>query len=197
MTRPASSETMDIETLKAHVNMLKEELRCRLRQLIDLSKHPSLFVSEYFYNQRTVIDIETEQKLVKMVDDSEKSALINKIREWMIDSLIKHEDHLLEAYKQGERAPRNFPLIEQAIESRFDSDISKCHKCLDESSLISLYNYEYTAILAQIINETDKLKCEFLRNQTFFFYPTERNGFGVLVHLEDLYFSEYESLCIV
>lgn len=186
---------MDIETLKAHVSMLKGKLQSLLRDLIDLSKYPGLFVSEYFYIQRNSIDIETEQKLLKV--DCEKSELINKIREWMIESLTKHENQLLEAYKQGERAPRSFPLIEQAIESKFDSDISK-HKCHDESSMIALYNDEYNAILAQIMGEIDKLKSEFLNNQTFFFYPTtERNGFGVLVHLEDVYFDEYESQCIV
>ena len=184
---------MDIETLKAHASMLKDELECRLRQLIDLSKYPGLFLSEYFYNQRNTIDIETEQKLMKV--DGEKSELINKIREWMIESLAKHENRLLEPYRQGERAPRSFPAIRKAINSKFDSDMSK-FKCIDES-VISLYNDEYSGILMQIIDEMDKLKCEFLRNQTFFFYPTERNGYGVLVHLEDLYFNEYESQCIV
>ena len=74
---------------------MKGDLKTKLDQLFAIFSQPALFLSEYFYEIRNSIDIETEQILVELKKESRQAADINQTRASFVSILKEFEQVLL------------------------------------------------------------------------------------------------------
>lgn len=184
------------EIIKNEVKLLKDDLNKKYKELTDLSKLPTLFISDYFYSVRNEIDYEAERILEANGDENESlKDRVNQMRELMVNELNLNEKKLIEKaieLKNDSSIHLSIEHIKEYIFNLFDSDND------DSMKNVNLFELEtnYIKIINEIETEIIRLKCKYLLNQTFLFFKTSQNDFGILVIFEDNYLDTNEINCL-
>lgn len=177
---------MEIKLNSTYLELLKEDLKTTLKGLSVLKKSPENFVYDYFSMLRATIDATTE-RLLHVINESDKIERINKMHEWITYELIQHEKQCLvgcSKYLEQHSAEidQTYASIKEKISGKFKNSKSDVH-------------YDYKVVSLEIEAALNKLRGDLLQNQTFLFVKTSVNGYGLLIHFQDNYLSSHEIKC--
>ena len=176
---------------------LKQDLVNRLNDLVQLHKHPKLFISEYYYSIRNDVDIEAE-RLLMLASSSLNPEQINRIRGLMIDTLKRSEIECYQAAEDRDSSGTTNDLIAATLEQFTDriNQLDNHEKHLGITDVVKQVDTDnedkYLGVLTDLMKEIESFRRALLLGKTIFFLEREENGFGVLVTFEDIYLNELE-----
>ena len=143
------------------------ELTKKMKNVEQMVYQPGVYLSDYFYQLRNEIDIQTETLILA---DSKSEDELNQIRDEMLKEIEIHEKACLDTYKLVERSPK---VEEKLIE--FQERIKESHSFEQIETISDELNY---------CNEINSFQFELMKERKLFFLPSKVNAVGCLFVFE-------------
>ena len=184
---------------------LKDDLGDKLNYLLFLLDHPRLHITEFFFGLRNEIDVEAENRLNSAAYsfEQEKFLSINTNRNDLIDYLQRSEQSVLDKINREssdsslifrrENLRKEFDRIEAEIHSMFSQAVDQSSMNQDD------YEEIYMKSACKLLGHIDRLEQELFGDQTFCVIPASwanEEIFGILIHLEGVFFNKHEVNCL-
>ena len=177
---------------------LCDDLEKRLGDLCWIHDRPGLYLSEYFFELRTRIDIDTEEHLQALKAKSHQNIEIslvqaNNVRNEFIGKLTKIEDGLQRPISAA--APVSSPLFYGSLKQKVDQFKEDT---LQEDVDVNLVKYAYSCLVVEILQEKNELRKRLFRNQTIIYHGENKleGKLGYLIYFADEYLSKEEVDCL-
>ena len=174
------------------------DLENRLEDLCCIHDHSTLYVSEYFFELRNRIDIDTEEHLQTLIGNrvgTEVSRVkTNNMRSDFIRLIKVIEDNLLRKISASTAV---------SSQSEYDTlrrkvDQFKVDFLQDGAVDVNSVKYAYSFLALEILEEKNKLEKRLFCNQTIIYMEADKldNKLGYLIYLTDDCLSKEEIDCV-